>query len=404
MTVFLLALTSPQFASAGNNDAGLPGEFLNFGVGARPMGMGRAFTAVADDIDSLYWNPAGLSTYRSSQVIFQYSPLVVDGSYQYIGYSQPLYAYGNFGVGVVNLDSDDVPRVDANNTEVGSFKHRETGYLASYAYRFGEKFGTGATLKMAEKSIDGSSERGFGADLGGLYLLNERVRFGLVARNLIQPTYKYPSEKEEFPRIMRGGAAVSLFNEHVLTAVDLEKTMGTSQDLRWHFGVEGFVIKNIVLRAGLDHSEVTTGLGVRWKNLQFDYGLGFQALGFSNRLSMKVFFGGYEVDVKASPSVFSPVGLKNKVTFEINSSHRDRIINWILSIRNGKGKVVRSFQGYNEPPRVLEWDGKDAQDKIVEAGTYTYRMSFTTTKSRTEVTPTRSMRIVAPTPIEIESK
>ena len=30
-----------------------------FGLGARTMGMGGAFLAVADDFTTLYWNPAG---------------------------------------------------------------------------------------------------------------------------------------------------------------------------------------------------------------------------------------------------------------------------------------------------------------------------------------------------------
>lgn len=34
-------------------------------VGARPLGMGGAFVAVADDINSVYWNPAGLANIKN---------------------------------------------------------------------------------------------------------------------------------------------------------------------------------------------------------------------------------------------------------------------------------------------------------------------------------------------------
>ena len=40
--------------------AGNAAHFLRFGVGARAMGMGGAFVAVADDVNAAYWNPAGL--------------------------------------------------------------------------------------------------------------------------------------------------------------------------------------------------------------------------------------------------------------------------------------------------------------------------------------------------------
>jgi hypothetical protein len=38
------------------------------GVGARPLGMGQAFTAVSDDVTSIYWNPAGLGFLKDKEV------------------------------------------------------------------------------------------------------------------------------------------------------------------------------------------------------------------------------------------------------------------------------------------------------------------------------------------------
>ena len=39
-----------------------------FGLGARTMGMGGAFLAVADDYTTLYWNPAGLAQIRKFEL------------------------------------------------------------------------------------------------------------------------------------------------------------------------------------------------------------------------------------------------------------------------------------------------------------------------------------------------
>jgi opacity protein-like surface antigen len=398
-----LAWSSASQAAAAR-DAGLPGEFLNYGVGARPLGMGRAFTAVADDIDSIYWNPAGLSSYRSNQVTFQHSPLTLGGAYQYFAYSQPLFALGHVGVGVVNLQSDEVPRVDASNVEIGTFKNRETGYLLSYANHVGERLGLGASFKAAEHAIDGRRELGIGADVGSLYRVTENVQMGAMVRNAVRPSYGFSSERETFPTIVRVGSAVKMFKNHVTAALDVDKTIGISQSPRWHFGLEGYAIENIVLRLGVDQTEFTGGIGLRWKTFQLDYAAGLQDLGFLNRASIKAFFGGYEVDIKASPSVFSPVGLKDKTTFRISTSHRERIVKWVLSIRNAKGEVVKSFQGFNAPPATLEWNGRDANDQIVEAGEYSYRMTVTDKKNKTETTPRRTLRVGAPTPFEIEAR
>ncbi|MBI5169954.1 MAG: UPF0164 family protein, partial [Candidatus Eisenbacteria bacterium] len=48
------ALASPASATK------YAGEFMKIPVGARAVGMGGAFTAVADDATSPYWNPAGM--------------------------------------------------------------------------------------------------------------------------------------------------------------------------------------------------------------------------------------------------------------------------------------------------------------------------------------------------------
>ena len=123
-----------------------------------------------------------------------------------------------------------------------------------------------------------------------------------------------------------------------------------------------------------------------------------------NAVSIKVFFGGYEVDVKASDDVFSPVGLKNKTSFRIMCRNRKRITKWTFSIKSAKGNVVRSFEGYNTPPESIEWDGKTSTGKKVDPGVYYYRIVITDKLNRSESSPSRSLRIVSPTPLELEAK
>lgn len=57
-SMFILAsvvclLTSGVFAGTGTSSA----EFLTIGIGARAIGMGGAFTGLADDVSAGYWNP-----------------------------------------------------------------------------------------------------------------------------------------------------------------------------------------------------------------------------------------------------------------------------------------------------------------------------------------------------------
>lgn len=406
LTMAALLASSVAFASG---ESGLPGEFLNVGVGAKPLAMGGAYTAVADDINALYWNPAGIVTYRSSQIMLQSNPLELGGAYHYLAYTQPMYSLGSFGVSIANVSSGDLDRVDQNNIVSGSYQARETAYMGSYAYQFNDLLSVGTTLKGVENVIDGRKASGYGFDVGALYQIKEeKYKVGAVIRNLVAPQYKYATESEKFPTILRLGGAAYFFEDRLLTTLDLDKTIGLSQGIKWHMGAQTYFMQNLFFRAGLNQTEVTGGLGFRWNTLEVDYAAGlqteYQDFGMSNKISVKVLFGGYEVDVRAAPRVFSPVGLKNKTEFRIRAANRRRIINWIISVRNAKNEVVRSFQGHNAPPKVVEWDGKDAAGAVVPPGEYVYRLSATDAKGRSETTAPRSLRILAPTPFEIEAR
>src|SRR5277367_2440442 len=101
----LLLAGSAQMARAQANTSA---AFLKIGVGARPIGMGNAFTGVADDINALAWNPAGLSQLTSREMGAMDAEMFADTRYDFVGYAQPLISgegenYGTLGLGVQYL-------------------------------------------------------------------------------------------------------------------------------------------------------------------------------------------------------------------------------------------------------------------------------------------------------------
>jgi len=51
------------------------GAFDRIGIGARPKGMGDAFTAISDDGNSIYWNPAGIARIEKSELSVMHKDL-----------------------------------------------------------------------------------------------------------------------------------------------------------------------------------------------------------------------------------------------------------------------------------------------------------------------------------------
>ena len=62
----ILAVSLASAAAAQPGSAGL--TFLKFGVGARALGMGDAYSAIADDPSATYYNPASLSLAKAPKM------------------------------------------------------------------------------------------------------------------------------------------------------------------------------------------------------------------------------------------------------------------------------------------------------------------------------------------------
>ena len=66
-------------------------KFLHMNVGSRAVGMGGAFTSIANDATAMYWNPAGLGFHKVKEVFFNHSNWIADISYDYFGPPMPIY-------------------------------------------------------------------------------------------------------------------------------------------------------------------------------------------------------------------------------------------------------------------------------------------------------------------------
>lgn len=157
-------------------------NFLEIGVGARGLALAGAYTAVAEGVTALYWNPAGISELEGPAVAFSLAKLYGDAGidHTFAGGVLPVGANGAVGIALTNLTSGDIERTteafpEGNDPVFGrTFSYSATAAGLYYARRLTDRLALGVGVKAASEGIDNAKASYFGVDVGtkfrtGLY-------------------------------------------------------------------------------------------------------------------------------------------------------------------------------------------------------------------------------------------
>ena len=187
-------LLSDIFPKVGT--AGL--QFLKLGVDARAIGMGEAYTAVTDDISSVYWNPAGLALKPQKQLLFSHTQWVADIMYEYFAASK-VTSLGTFAISASALH---MPAMDVYIEESFDIPTGEKFYAGdfsaglTYSSLFTDKFSFGFTAKYLRQNLDEYSVNGVAVDVGSLYNTKwQNLTIGMSLRNF-GPDMKYKLDND----------------------------------------------------------------------------------------------------------------------------------------------------------------------------------------------------------------
>jgi len=200
----VVALTVAALAGRASADGvGTSGaQFVTIAQGARALGMGGAFAAVADDANALWWNPAGIARSAYSEATLSDTLYLDNVGTQYVGYIRPTpQAHGTLGASLTYLSVPGVQGTDANGNATGNLA--TNGYVGavSYGLPVASGFTVGATGKLISENLGGNSGTGFAADLGAQYWADD---YGVAAviQNL-GPSFKTGSSSDPMPRDLR---------------------------------------------------------------------------------------------------------------------------------------------------------------------------------------------------------
>jgi len=250
--------------------------FLKIGVGARALGMGGAFTSIADNPSAIYWNPAGLRRMDDAQAEFSHQSWYQDINIENFQISFPGRKV-SFGAGLTYLSFGKIQSYDADGNAGDELSMYNMAASAGAAVDVTENISIGLTAKYIEQSFDIVKGRAFAGDLG-LMAEYGGINIGLAAVN-IGTKVKYISAQEDLPAAIRTGLSFRQFDNRALFS--LEAYSPFQGRLSLHQGLEFGLLDQLCARSGLiyhagsvdntDAISYNLGLGISYGKGRFDY-------------------------------------------------------------------------------------------------------------------------------------
>jgi hypothetical protein len=186
-------------------------EFMNIGVDAAALGMANAVVASTDDVNSGYWNPAGLSQLEDHQISLMHANYFANiAQYDYIAYASPIDDRSAWGVSLIRFGVDDIlnttelidsqGNIDYNR--ISLFSTADYGFTFSYARKLAVPgFQYGVNAKIIRRVIGQFADSwGFGFDVG-LQFEKNNWQFGLMVRDITTTYNVWNIDEKEYQKI-----------------------------------------------------------------------------------------------------------------------------------------------------------------------------------------------------------
>lgn len=325
-------------------------EFLNIGVDAAAFGMSKSVVATSNDVNSMYWNPAGLTGVKDYQGAIMHAEYFAGiAKYDYVGFAMPIDDRSSLGISIIRFGVDDI----LNTTELidneGNIDYNRISLFsaADYALNFAyarklqlQGLSIGINTKIIRRIIgDFATSWGFGID-AALQFERNNWKFGVMLRDITTTFNTWSINESEFNKIKNAipdqnqelpenteitlpKAQIGVARKfeisrdfNLLTEVDLNLRFTETNDIIStsivsvdpSFGFQVDYLKTVFLRGGIGNiqneiqfdgskelvMQPNFGIGFKYKGIQIDYALtNIASIGnalYSNVFSIKVDF------------------------------------------------------------------------------------------------------------------
>jgi len=326
--ILLLFIAAAGYAE----NAGSRGSYTRGGwAGAEYAAAGMTGEVLADDVFSIYWNPAGLTELRvrkkltesqitekakqgnidditeedllnfsesdANRLFFNigasYTKLDIEREAGFAGCAFNFFK-GVIGTGLYSITSSDIETRDDNGALTGTQNYSGSEGFLSYAIQW-NIISFGVSVKGYYESIGESTYSGAGADAGFQIFLLPFIKLGVMVRDaggFLQPQDATDSENRyDFfsPQIKTGIAFLS--DAGVKIALSGSKKLEQSE-FEYGVGVEYDISEFLTVTMGLADNYFSAGFILKVMDMDLSYAINYDKIdfGYNNTVSLALLF------------------------------------------------------------------------------------------------------------------
>lgn len=219
---FLLSVLLTLAAPVQAQPSDLTGfSFLRLEPSARAAALGGSFSAVyGDDVNALFYNPAGLNKAMHRALSLSYLNHLSDLNAGFIAYSRHIEHVGTLGAGLRFLSYGEFDETDEAGERTGTFGAADVALTLGGARAYRENLRYGANLHVILSSIDVYRASALAVDLGVLYTLPSRRLFFSASVNHLGVTLSsLGTTRDKLPLDVRLGVAKRLRHLPLLLSI-----------------------------------------------------------------------------------------------------------------------------------------------------------------------------------------
>jgi hypothetical protein len=265
-SIFLLIIFIGSLALSQNYKYGLNSAvFLNVGVGARSVGLGTASTALSNDANQVFGNPAGAALKdQTLQASVNYNKWIGDLNHNCAAISYNFKDIGTLSLGIITFGASDIPadrdyfpndpilsKIQIDQNSGSTFNYMDMAVSLTYSRYLMDNLSLGITGKYINSTIDDLSASAFAVDIGSIYDIGV-MGWKIAARlSNLGSDIKFYEVKSPIPMSFSIGTSFVPVNEQmvkVMVAIDGVKPQDGPQ--QFNVGGEVTLMDIFMIRSG----------------------------------------------------------------------------------------------------------------------------------------------------------